>query len=301
MQTHPDDLLAQLSTGLGAAVATAAPSLLHVARRRGGGSAIAWTDELAVTSSFHAPDATRVGIPAPDGTLDERDAHVIGRDPGTDVAVLRVTGGGLAPAALRELAGLAVGQLAIALGRPGRAPRASLRILGVLGPERRTPRGGRLDRYIETDRAIPRGFAGGPLVDTAGQVIGMSTRTLLAGADLAVPLPTLHRVVAEIVAHGGVRRGYLGIATYPAALPSTLVEATGRSSGALVVGVEDGGPAAVAGVLLGDVVTALDGAPIADPDDLRTALWQRGGGPADLEVIRAGERRTLTVAIGTRP
>jgi S1-C subfamily serine protease len=291
MQTQANDLLAQLSVGLGAAVDTTAPSLVRVARRKGGGSGIAWSDDLVVTSSFHAPDATRVGIATADGTLDERDATVVGRDPGTDVAVLRVPGGGLAPATFRALDGVSVGQFAIALGRPGRAARASLRIIGVLGPEIRTPRGGRLDRYVETDRGIPRGFAGGPLIDTAGAVIGMNTRTLLRAADLAVPTATLRRVVDEILAHGGVRRGYLGVATYPA---------VGRDAGALVASLEDGGPGATGGLLVGDIVVALDGQPIGDPDDLRAALWDRGGQTVAVEVIRAGARTTLAIAIGSR-
>ena len=125
---------------------------------------------------------------------------MIGRDPGTDVALLRVAGGGLTPAKLRELDGLAVGNLALAIGRPGRTARASLRAIGVLGPEIRTPHGGRLERYVESDRQIPRGFAGGPLIDADGAVIGMNTRTLLRGADLAIPVATLRRVVDELVA-----------------------------------------------------------------------------------------------------
>src|SRR5262249_5931087 len=161
--------------------------------------------------------------------------------PGTDIALLRVTGGGLTPAKLRELDGLAVGNLALAIGRPGRTARASLRAIGVLGPEVETPYGGKLDRYLEADRQIPRGFAGGPLIDADGAVIGMNTRTLVRGADLAIPVVTLRRVVAELEAHGGVRRGYLGVGAYPAALPASLAQAVGRDRGALVASLEDGG------------------------------------------------------------
>src|SRR5678816_3472689 len=135
MQTQPNDLLSQISQGLGAAVERVAPSLVHVARRRSGGSGIAWTDTLVITSSFHAADDAVIGVAQPDGTIARRDATVIGRDPGTDVAVLEVKGGGLVPATFRDLDDLAVGQFAIALGRPGRTARASLRIIGVLGPE----------------------------------------------------------------------------------------------------------------------------------------------------------------------
>jgi serine protease DegQ len=290
MQTQPNDLLAQISVGLGAAVERVAPSTIHVARRRGsGGSGIAWTDELVVTSSFHAADDATIGIAKADGTLERRDAKVVGRDPGTDVAVLRVAGGGLTPATFRELDDLAVGQFAIAVGRPGRTARASLRIVGVLGPEIRTPSGGRLDRYIETDRQIPRGFGGGALIDPAGQVIGMNTRTVVRGADLAIPTVTLRRVVDEILAHGGVRRGYLGVGAYPV------------DGGALIASLEDGGPAATAGLLVGDILTRLAGEPITGPDDLRSTLWDRGGQTAEVELIRAGGKLTLQVAIGSKP
>src|SRR6185503_19310791 len=99
--------------------------------------------------------------------------------------------------------------------------------IGVLGPAVRTPWGGRLERYVESDRQIPRGFAGGPLVDADGAVIGMNTRTLVRGADLAIPSVTLRRVVAELQAHGGVRRGYLGVGAYPAQLPPALAQLAG--------------------------------------------------------------------------
>ena len=278
----------QLDQALAAAVASAAPSVVYVSRGRTGGSGIAWSEDLVITSSFHTPDRTTVGITKPDGNLDEREAEVIGRDPGTDVALLRVSGGGLVPAKFRELASLAVGNLALAVGRPGRTARASLRAIGVLGPEVKTPWGGTLDRYVESDRQIPRGFAGGPLIDADGQVIGMNTRTLLRGTDLAIPTSTLTRVVGELQTHGGIRRGYLGVGTYPVA------------GGALVASVEDGGPAATAGVLVGDVLVELDGVAITDPDALRDALGDRPGKAVKLALIRGGARQEVDVTLGAK-
>ncbi|HEX4417191.1 MAG TPA: trypsin-like peptidase domain-containing protein, partial [Kofleriaceae bacterium] len=252
-----------LDQALAAAVATASPSVVHVARGHGhAGTGIVWADDLVVSSSFHTPDRTHVGIPTPGGgdpgdELDRRPAEVIGRDPGTDVALLRVTGGGLTPAAFRELGGLAVGNLVLALGRPGRTVRASLRAIGVLGPEVRTPHGGTLERYVESDRQIPRGFAGGPLIDAGGAVIGMNTRTLLRGEDLAVPTATLGRVVDELRAHGGVRKGYLGVGAFPAQLSPPLAQLIGRDRGALIASIEDGSPAAAAGLIVGDIIIAV--------------------------------------------
>jgi S1-C subfamily serine protease len=309
------DVFRSLDQALAAAVATAAPSVVHVSRGRGGGTGIVWADDLVISSSFHTPDETKIGIAKPDGDLDERDAEVIGRDPGTDIALIRVkakemtaggassaAGGGLVPAKLRELDGLAVGNLALAIGRPGRSARASLRAIGVLGPETRTQWGGRLDRYVESDRQIPRGFAGGPLIDADGAVIGMNTRTLIRGADLAIPVITLRRVVDELEAHGGIRRGYLGVGAYPATLSAALAALAGnRDRGALVANVEDGGPAAQAGIQVGDILVELDGVAITGPDSLRSALGDRPGAAAKITLLRGGVRHDLSVTIGSRP
>jgi len=294
------DVFRALDQALAAAVTTVSPSTVHVRRGPSGGTGIVWSEDLVVTSSFHVPDRTKVGIATADGNLDERDAVVIGRDPGTDVAVLRVAGGGLAPATFREVDGLAVGNLALAIGRPGRTARASLRAIGVLGPEVDTPQGGTLDRYVESDRQIPRGFAGGPLIDADGQVVGMNTRTLLRGADLAVPTTTLRRVVAELVAHGGIRKGYLGVGAYPATLPQALAQIAGRDRAALLASIEDGGPAATGGLTVGDLVYELAGAPVTGPDSLRDALADKPGQTVKIALFRGGQKLELDVALGSR-
>jgi S1-C subfamily serine protease len=297
-----------LDQALAAAVATAGRSVVQVSRGHGNaGTGIVWADDLVVSASFHAPDRTTIGVPTgePDSQatgseLDRRDAEVIGRDPGTDVALLRVAGGGLTPATFRDIGELAVGNLALALGRPGRSVRAQLRAIGVLGPPVRTPHGGKLDRYVESDRQIPRGFAGGPLVDADGAVIGMNTRTLLRGADLAVPVATLRRVVGELAAHGGVRRGYLGVGAFPARLPSALVQLAGHDRGVLVTSVDDGAPAAAAGILVGDIIVEVAAAPVTDPEGLRIALGDRPGETVELLLIRGGTRLTVSATLGSK-
>lgn len=280
------DVFRALDSALAGAVAAVGPSTVRVSRRHGGGSGIVWSADLVISASFHTPDRTQVGVGA-DGDLDLRDAEVIGRDPGTDLALLRVPSGGLTPATFRELGELAVGNLALAIGRPGRTVRASLRAIGVLGPELRTHHG-KLDRYLESDRQIPRGFAGGPLVDGVGAVIGMNTRTLLRGTDLAVPTVTLRRVVAELEAHGGVRRGYLGVGAYP------------TKDGALIASLEDGSPAARAGLLVGDILVELDGTAIDGPDSLRIALGDRAGASVTIAFLRGGVRQQATATIGSK-
>ena len=281
------DVFRSLDNALAGAVAIVGPSTVHVSRRHGGGSGIVWSADLVISASFHTPDRTQVGIGL-DGNLDLRDAEVIGRDPGTDLALLRVASGGLTPATFREVGELSVGNLALAIGRPGRTVRASLRAIGVLGPELRTHHHGKLDRYIESDRQIPRGFAGGPLVDGEGAVIGMNTRTLLRGSDLAVPTITLRRVIAELEAHGGVRRGYLGVGAYP------------TKAGALIASLEDDSPAAQAGLLVGDILVELDGTKIEGPDSLRIALGDRAGASVTIAFLRGGVRQQVTATIGSK-
>jgi S1-C subfamily serine protease len=283
------DVFRSLDQALAGAVAQAAPSVVHVSRgHHTGGTGIVWAPDLVISASFHTPDRTQIGVPTTDGELDLRDAEVIGRDPGTDVALLRVPSGGLTPAKLREIDNLAVGNLALAIGRPGRSARASLRAIGVLGPELRTPHGGRLDHYVESDRQIPRGFAGGPLIDADGAVIGMNTRTLLRSTDLAIPVATLRRVVAELQQHGGMRRGYLGVGAYP------------TKGGALIASIEDGSPAATAGLLVGDILVELDGVAITGPDSLRIALGDRAGQTVSIAIQRAGAAQQVTATIGTK-
>lgn len=291
--SNPVPSFADPSAVFAAAVARVAPSVVRVPRRRGGGSGLVWRDDLVITSSFHGGDDVALGVAGDDGAITERAATLVGRDPGTDLALYRVDGGGLTPAVTRGLDGLAAGHLAFAVARPGRSIRASLRAIGVVGPEVRTPAGGRLERYVETDRALPRGFGGGPLVDLRGEVIGMNTRTLLGGVDLAVPTVTIARIVDALLAHGRVPRGYLGVGAYPAAAP-------GGGRGALVASLDDGGPAAAAGIGIGDLIVAIDGDPVRGPDDLRLALADRAGATVEIALYRGGASVAVTLTVGTR-
>jgi len=231
---------------------------------------------------------------------DEREAQVVGTDPGTDLALLKLAdASGLAGLERAELADLKVGELALALGRPGQSVRASLRIIGVLGGEVRTPHGGKLDRYIETDRALPRGFSGGPLVDLDGRLIGIDTSGLLRGADIAVPADTVARVAAELVAHGAIKRGYLGVAVQRVRLPDDIASSLGgQKSGALIVRVDTDSPAAKSGLVLGDTIVALDGEAVSGPDRLRELLADRKGAQIQGRIVRGGALQDISLAVG---
>jgi S1-C subfamily serine protease len=129
--------------------------------------------------------------------------------------------------------------------------------------------------------------------------VGMNTRTLIGGADLAVPVATLARVVPALEAHGRIARGYLGVGVQAAAIPAA--SSDGRGRGALVVSLDDDGPGAAAGVLVGDVLIAIDGVAITGPDELRLALYDRAGAAVTIELVRGGARATLAATVGTRP
>jgi S1-C subfamily serine protease len=295
------DLLDALDQSLSAAVAAVAPSVLHLARGHGGGTALVWAEDLAVTSSFHCPDETEVLVVGKDGQLEAREATVIGRDPGLDLALLRVDGGSLTVSRHRDAGSLAVGNLAIAVGRPGRSSRASMRMIGVLGKDVRTPGGRLLDPYIETDRQIPRGFAGGPLIDAQGRVIGLNTRTLLRGCDLTVSVATISASVTQLLAHGSIPRGYLGVGVTPVVLSKQLAAVVGKTYGTLISSLDEGGPADRAGLGQGDIIVAFAGVEIPGPSELGQVVAEHPGSDVRVEVVRGGVVMSLLVTLGKRP
>lgn len=288
-----------LSGPLTGAVDKAGPSVLRLARHRYPASATVWDAAAGlVVTTRHAvlgcEDTARLSLAGGE----EREAQVVGTDPGTDLALLRTDPAGLSGLEHAEPGELKVGELTLALGRPGQSVRASLRIVGVLGPEIRTPHGGKLDRYIETDRALPRGFSGGPLVDLDGHLVGIDTSGLLRGADIAVPVSTVARVAAELVAHGSIRRGYLGVAVQRVRLPDDVATSLGQKSGALVVRVDPDSPASRSGLVLGDTIVALDAQAVSGPDRLRELLAERRGGSLAGKILRGGGLQDIQLEVG---
>jgi S1-C subfamily serine protease len=287
-----------LNETLARAVETSAPSVLRVESGHRAASGIAWSEDVVLTASHVVHPRADARVVDADGN--EHEAEIVGRDRATDIAVLRASGAKLVPLAFRDVDGLAVGHVTLALARPGRAIRASLRIIGVLGPEITTPWGGRLERYVETDRGLPRGFEGGPRGDVAGRGIGLDTDGLLRGADLAIPRVTLERVAKAILERGSVGHGYLGVGVRPVALPDAIATSLGRTRGALVVAVEPGGPAERAGLHLGDTLVAIDADAITGPRSLVAALFDRADVDVTVKILRAGAIVDVVVRTGSR-
>jgi S1-C subfamily serine protease len=146
------------------------------------------------------------------------------------------------------------------------------------------------------------GFSGGPLVDVTGQVVGLNTTALLRGVTLTIPLPTIRRVVDMLLAHGRVRRGYLGVHTQAVRLPAIVAEQLGQETALLISTVEPESPAERGGLLLGDTAVTLDGAPLRQHDDLLAVLGpERIGTTVALRVMRGGQMQELRLTIGERP
>jgi len=294
------NVLADFSNGLADAAQTAGQSIVRVdARERMPASGIAWSTDLIVTAHHVVESDEGIGIGLPDGS--EASAVLVGRDPTTDLALLRVSGASLTPPTWLEDSDLRVGQLALALGRPGRTVQATLGVISALGDGWRTGAGGLIDRYVQTDVVMYPGFSGGPLVDVAGRVAGLNSSALARGVSVSLPTATVRRVAEALLAHGKVRRGYLGVSTQRIRLSSAVAEQAGQETGLLVNQVVEGGPAEAAGLFLGDTILAVAGEPVRHHDDLLAKLsGDRVGAAVPFRILRGGQVVDVNVVIGER-
>jgi S1-C subfamily serine protease len=299
---HPGSALVALSTELADAVERVGRSTVAIhARRRIPSSGVVWRPGVVVAASHTVRRDEDISITVPDG--DTVAVTLAGRDPGTDLAVFRLPDN-VSSAAAATLApddALRVGALVVAVGRPGDSVTASLGAISALAGEWRTWQGGRVDRFVRLDLAIYDGFSGGPLVDAAGRVLGINTSGLTRAAPIAIPVSTVNRVTDEILAKGHVRRGYAGVAVQPVEIPERLVreQALPAETALLVVAVEPGAPADRAGILIGDVLVAIDGAALREPTDLLSALSERT--PIEIRLVRGGAPLTVSLTPGDRP
>jgi S1-C subfamily serine protease len=288
-----------LSDGLAAAVETASASVVTVdARRRLAATGIAWTDDTVLTAS-HVVERDEITVRTGDGT--EYQATLAGRDPGTDSAVLRVSGGKLVPAT-RATTPAKVGHMALALGRPDADIRASLGIINRVGGAWRTFRGGTVDGYLQAGVEMLPGFSGGPLVNVAGEAVAMNSSQLGRGSGMAIPLAALAPIVDQLLSQGRIRRAYLGIGTQSAALPQALsAKVGGQAAGLLITSVEPGSPADKGGLLMGDILVKLGGAGVDGAESLQAQLGgERVGVATPATVLRGGETLDVTVTPGER-
>jgi len=293
--------LESLSGELAGIVEAAAASVVRVeGRRRSASSGVVWAAEGLIVASHHAVDSEgEVPVGLHDGrTLP---ARVVGRDPGSDLAMLRAEATGLVPPRWAEAKSPRPGEIVLSLSRPGRSARARLGIVSAVAGEWRSPSGARFDSYLESDIALHPGFSGGPLLAADGAVLGVNSAGLLRGTSMAVPSRVVRHVVEALLAHGRIRRGYLGIGTQTIALTPDLRSSTGQAAALIVLSVQPGSPAARAGILLGDVLLRAGEDVLTNPGALVPALdADRVGRELRLRLLRAGEGRSVTVVVGER-
>jgi len=306
-RTQSASTLRALSDDLTAAVERAAQSVVAIhARPRIAASGIYWRDGVVVAASHTIRKEQEITVTLPNGTRTA--ANLVGRDGGTDLAVLRLDAAPTGSAAsLPDLApadAIRVGTLVLAVGRPGDdGVSTSLGVISAVSDRWRTWSGGEIDRFVRLDLSIYDGFSGGALVDADGRILGVNCSALARGTALTIPNATVDRVVDALLTRGHVARAYLGVAMQPARLTNALAERLRLDDprGVLVVMVESDSPADRAGLLVGDLILIVDGRPVAEPQDVAELLsGEQVGTALELSVVRGGERRSLTVTVGER-
>ena len=281
------------------AAEAAEQSLVHVAAscRRGASGSVFSDDGVIVTTARALAGRERLEIVQGEESVE---AQVVGFDAATDVGVARATTP-LGKAPRWASAPARLGALVLSVSRPGRALRVRLGVVSQLGGVWHSMRGGRVERYVETDLAVEPGFSGGLGFDAQGAALGMSSAALLRGVPLLLEKPTLDRIVSALLAHGRVRRGYLGVGTQAVRLPDAAAALAGQATGLLVSSVQSGSAAERAQLLLGDVLLGLGAARLTDAGALQAALEDSEGQTLPLNLLRAGQPLLVDVTPGARP
>lgn len=295
--------LVALSNDLAEAVERAGRSLVAINARPGvASSGIYWRPGVVVTADHTVKRAQDITVTLPDGRTVP--ARLAGRDPSTDLAALQLETDGTPVAERGDASLLKVGHVVLAVGRGGNSGlSASLGVISALGGSWRTWRGGQIDRFVRLDLSIFLGFSGGSLVDAQARVVGLNTTGLWRNMGLAVPASTVDRVTAELLEKGRVARGYIGLGMQPVRLPDALrrrMNLPGKA-GMMAFTVEPGGPAERAGVLIGDVILALEGNPVSDVGDLQALLGgEHVGKPLRALLLRGGATLELAITVAER-
>ncbi|MBD2450973.1 PDZ domain-containing protein [Nostoc sp. FACHB-152] len=266
-------------------------------------SGIHWQNGIIVTSDESLQSYEDITITLSDGQ--NKPISFLGHDPSTDIAAFQLQNHELPTAQVGDATKLKVGHLVLGLARSSEGDlRAAMGAVSVVSGAWRSISGGNIDQFIRPDITLYPGFAGGPLVDAAGYVVGMNTSGR-RGTALTIPAVTVERVVNQLLTKGRISRGYLGVGMQAVRLPANLKTALNlpTATGVIVVNVEPSGPADHAGLLLGDVVVTFDGIAVSDTADVLALLnnSDRIGKTVQIQIVRGGALVQLDVVIGERP
>ena len=288
--------LKDLSKEIEALVEKASQSVVRVDARRGrAGTGIVWDPGLVLTANHVVEQEEDIEVVV-DGKSAK--ASLVGRDPATDLALLKVDGLS-APAMPRaKVSDLKPGQIVLAIGRPG-SLKATFGTISAVSSSWRGWRGSEIEHLIQTNAPLYPGFSGGPLVDADGRAVGMNSWVFGRGDGRAIAMDVAERVVESLRADGRIKRPYLGIGTQQVPLPDAVKARVNQDSGLLIVAVEPQSPADKAGLMQGDTMVALNGTVTSNLEDLYAGLRKiKVGATQTLKVIRAGELKEIAVTVG---
>src|SRR5215813_6167175 len=302
-ESATSNTLQSLSQDLSSVVERTGAAVVAVnAQRHLSSSGVGWRDGVVVTAAHTLRQTEGISVILSSG---ETVAGTLsGTDPSTDLAVLKINNARLTAPPFGDTSQLKVGNVVLAVGRGvRRGLNATIGIVGVLSGAWRTWRGGLIDQFIGLDLVLHPGAVGGALVDAHGRVLGINTSGLSRGVELTIPVSTVDRVVQQLLEKGHIGRGYLGLGMYAIPLPQELKSALNLSadSGLIVVSVEPQGPGSKAGVLLGDVIVAVDRKAVGNVRDLQAFLEPESVGKSvPVSLVRSGKLLVVDISIGER-
>lgn len=292
-----------LSNEFAAAIEKAGKGVVAVnARRRIPSSGVMWKPGIVVTADHGLGRDEDISITLPGGATAV--ATLGGRDATTDLAILRIESSQLALPEIGEAAALKPGNWVLTAGRTFEGgTRGGGALVSVAGPAWRTWRGGMLDQTIRLDRNLHPNFSGGPALDEQGRIVGITTSGLSRIGAVVIPASTVERVVGELAKKGHIGRGYLGVGMQSVRLSRALRESLKISgeTGIMIMGVEPGSPADTAGIVMGDVLVAIDGNSVGDTDELQQFLTSEHiGKTLKATLVRAGALKEVAITVGER-
>jgi len=295
--------LIELSNALAQATERAAASAVAVhTEPRGSSSGVVWRSGIIVTAEHALRRDEEIQVTLPDGHVAA--GALVGRDPSTDLAVLKCAEATGAVAAFGDVAGLKPGNLTLVVGRTrASGPVAALGVVSLVAPERRTWTGAALAPYVRLDVALQPTAVGGAVVDAHGRAVGIATPRFARFGAIAIPAPAVDRAVDTLLRKGHIPQGYLGVGLQPVRLPDALCQSLQRSekTAAIVLEVEPASPAHKAGIVIGDILVALAGHPVARLEDVHAQLHGEAiGQQLALEFVRGGAVQEVNIVVGER-